>query len=148
MVFSVPSLQVLSYIYVSLNGICVMLLLLFSLSKEAILSFSTTSWSSSPSLYLCPSHSLSANVGCIYLFYLGMSDSWVCGSTCCNREICRNCRRRRRQSLNQYSRDWIQCVLHVYLIVSECLLTSRVSPTHSLCLNQTSLCTQESVDCT
>ncbi len=119
---------------------------LFSLSKKAILPINATSWSSSPSaaLYLCSSHSLSANVGCIYLFYLGMSDSWVCSSACCNRGICRNCQKWRRQSLNQCSRDWVQCVLHVYLTVSECLEAiswqAGYPPFTSPHLNQTSLC--------
>lgn len=122
---------------------------LFSLSKEAILSFNTTSRSSSPSLYLCRSHSLSANVGSIYLFYLGMSDSWVCSSACCNRGICKNCQRRMCQSLNQCSRDWVQCVLHVYLMIPECLQAISWQagyPTFKSDIFM--LCTQESVDCT
>lgn len=50
-----------------------------------------------------------------------------------------NVRRGRRRSLNQCSRDWVQSVLHVYLVVCEFPLTSKILLT-SICLNQTSIC--------
>lgn len=102
-----------------LLGTCVIVLLCFHYPRKSSYPSTPHPCSSflSPFVYLCLSHSLLANTGCIYLFYLGMVDSWVCSSACPNRGICRNCQKGGRQSLNHCSRDWVQCVLHVYLVV-------------------------------